>query len=86
MQIIRHAKSGNRDLYIFSQLELEACDGEFESIELCTSIKTVVRMRLNIEYEPTFDILEWETNFTGNYATFSILIHFYICCCIKVLY
>jgi hypothetical protein len=48
------------------KLQLQACDGEFESAQQCTEIETEVRMRFNKEVEPTFDVHVWATNFTEN--------------------
>jgi len=48
------------------KLQIEACDVELETNKLCTKVETEVIMRLNKEYEPTFDVLHWETDFTEN--------------------
>ena len=77
--------SCNRYLF-FSQLQLRACDGEFETDQQCTVMETEVRLRINVEEEPTFDFNEWETSFTGKCATANVFIRFYICLCIKILY
>ena len=76
--------SSNRDLSFFSQLQIEACDGEFPTNQLCNKVEAEVKVRLNKEYEPTFDDLEWATDFTGNYVTAKVFVHFYVCLCIKV--
>ena len=84
MQIFCHTNSGPvKEIFLFSQLQLKACDGEFPSDQQCTVIETEVRLRMGIEYEPTFDVHEWETSFTGKYATVKIFILFYIRLCIK---
>jgi len=87
VQIFCHTNSGPvKEIFLFSQLQLKACDGEFLSDQQCTEIETDVRLRMGKEYEPTFDVHEWETSFTGKYATVKTFIRFYIRLCIKILY
>jgi hypothetical protein len=52
------------------KLKVEACDGETEEFKMCTTQETPVRMRVNVEYEPTFAESEWETSFTGKTAMY----------------
>jgi hypothetical protein len=87
MQIFCHTNSGPvTEVFLFSQLQLQACDGEFDTNQQCTVMETQVIMRVNKEYEPTFDVLEWETSFTGKYATAKVFIPHYMCLCIKALH
>jgi len=54
------------DMEKIFKLQIQACDGEFPTNQLCSEVEAEVKMRLNKEYEPTFDYLEWATNFTEN--------------------
>ncbi|KDR13924.1 hypothetical protein L798_11071 [Zootermopsis nevadensis] len=47
------------------KIVVTACDGESKDFQQCADKETFVRMKVNIQYEPTFAEPEWETSFTG---------------------
>ncbi|XP_021930459.1 protocadherin Fat 4-like isoform X2 [Zootermopsis nevadensis] len=48
------------------KIVVTACDGESKDFQQCADKETFVRMKVNIQYEPTFAEPEWETSFTEN--------------------
>lgn len=63
---LRLIEEFDADMEKIFKLQIKACDGEFPTNQLCKDVETEVIMRLNKEYEPTFNVHDWETNFTEN--------------------